>query len=90
MGIDKFPYAQINMATKKQTAMLELPAQAGKDVKALTGIVERWSSEAEGLVKEVFDWGKRHKLLLALGIGLVLAKRYLLDEQESKEEDEDY
>ncbi len=77
------------MARKKKE-LLALPAQAGQDLKTVSGIVAKWTKEVEELVADIFEWGKKHKFLVALGIGLLFLKRYWLDEQEEEAEDEDY
>lgn len=68
-------------------SMLELPAQAGKDIKTVSGILEKWSGGVEDVMKDTFSWVKRHKMLVILVIGLIAFKRYWLDEQT---EEEDY
>ena len=75
------------MAKKK---ILALPAQAGKDIKAVTGIFDRWAVGAEEVVKDVFGWAKKHKFLVVAVIGLIAIKRYWLDDDDEESEDEDY
>ena len=76
---------------KRKKNVLALPAQAGKDVKTLSNIVERWASQVEEVAEDVFAWAKKHKYLVILGVGLFALKRYWIDEQvEREDEDENF
>ena len=67
---------------------LQLPAQAGKDIKTVTNILDRWASGAEDIMKDIFTWGKKHKFLVVVVVALIALKRYFLDEPtETQEED---
>lgn len=73
---------------KKKNAVLALPEQAGQDIKTVSGILTKWSGEVEGLMSDVFAWAKEHKFLVALGVGLLLMKRYWIDEQKESDNDD--
>ncbi len=68
--------------------MLELPAQASKDINSVKGILDRWSVGVEDVLKDVFGWVKKHKMLVLVVIGLIAMKRYWLDEPVEEEEEE--
>ncbi len=81
------------MARRKRSALapLQLPASVEKDINSLSGIVARFSALAEKTLEDVFEWGKKHKFLVATAVILIAVQRYLLDEGESRdEEEEDY
>lgn len=69
--------------------LLQLPAQASKDVKTISGILDKYATEAEEVIKDVFAWAKKHKFLVAFVVALLALKRYFLDFPEEKGE-EDY
>lgn len=75
---------------KAKKSMLALPAQAKADVKTVTGILDRWAVGVEDIIKDVFEWAKKHKVLVLVVIGLLAAKRYWLDEQPEDTEEEDF
>ena len=66
--------------------MLALPTGMKEDVKALGGIVKRWTLLFESTGEELFGWAKKHKFLLAFATGLYFFIKFLLDEQKEKED----
>jgi hypothetical protein len=78
------------MPKRQKKTMLALPAQAKQDVKTVTGILDRWAVGVEDIIKDVFEWAKKHKVLVLVVVGLIAAKRYWLDEQPDETQDEDF
>lgn len=74
---------------RRRRKMLQLPAQAGKDIKAVTNILDRWAIGIEDVMKDTFEWVKKHKFLVIIVTGLVLAWRYWFTEPIEGDSDED-
>ncbi len=77
------------MPRKRKLNPLQLPAQAGRDIKTVTGVLDRWAIGIEDVLKDAFDWAKKHKFLVLVVIGLIAMKRYWLDEPTDSEDEED-
>ena len=61
---------------------LALPEKAGEDIKTITGILDKWATGAEDVMKDTFGWAKKHKLLVLFFVGCVALYRYWLSEGE--------
>jgi hypothetical protein len=73
---------------RRKKDQLALPAQAKKDFKTVQGVLDRWAVQIEDIIKDVFEWAKKHKLLVIVVIGIIALKRYWLDEEKDYDDEE--